>query len=369
MTIKFVDLGRQYDEIKPEVLASVENVFSTGAFIMGPDLRAFEEEFASYCGTRFAVGVGSGTAALELALRALGIGPGDEVVVPANTYIATAIAISQTGAEPVLVDVDERTFNIDPSLIEAAITPRTKAILPVHLFGRLADMQAIRRVADRHGLAVLEDACQAHGARTCDGRAGSFGDAAAFSFYPGKNLGAFGDGGAIATNDPSLYEHLVRLRDFGQARKYHHEEKAGNSRLDTVQAAILRVKLRKLDEWNQQRRDAARLYAQLFENSPVRAPEMAPGESSVYHLYVVRLDDREAVMRSLQEHDVQFGIHYPIPIHLQNAYAELAHLKGSLPVTERLAGEILSLPMFPGMREDEIRIVASVVLEACKVAA
>jgi dTDP-4-amino-4,6-dideoxygalactose transaminase len=369
MTIKFVDLGRQYDEIKPEVLPAVENVFSTGAFIMGPDLHAFEEEFAAYCGTRYAVGVGSGTAALELALRALGVGPGDEVIVPANTYIATAIAISQTGAAPVLVDVDETTFNIDPQRIEAAITPRTKGIVPVHLFGRLADMERISKIAAAHGIFVLEDACQAHGARIGDRRAGNFGHAAAFSFYPGKNLGAYGDGGAITTNDETLYNHLLRLRDFGQARKYYHDEKAGNSRLDTVQAAVLRVKLRRLDSWNAQRRQAARLYNALFENTPVRAPQLAPGESSVYHLYVIRVSDRDAVMRSLQAADVQCGIHYPIPIHLQNAYAELRHLEGTLPVTERLAGEILSLPMFPGITEDEVRTVASAVLEGCKVPA
>ncbi len=369
MTIKFVDLGRQYESIKDEVLPSVQAVFSSAAFIMGPQLRQFEEEFAAYCGTKFAIGVGSGTAALELALRAKGIGAGDEVIIPANTYIATALAVSQTGAQPVLVDVDEQTYNIDPELIEAAITPRTKAIIPVHLFGRVADMERINAIAQRHGLFVLEDACQAHGVRLGGKRAGSLGDAAAFSFYPGKNLGAYGDGGAITTNDQALHENLARLRDFGQSRKYHHEIKAGNSRLDTVQAAILSVKLRRLDSWNDGRRKAARLYDELFAGSPVRTAPLQPGEDSVYHLYVVRVPDREMVMNALQEHDIQCGIHYPIPIHLQNAYAELRGLEGKLPVTERLAGEILSLPMFGEITDEEVRTVASVVLDACRVAA
>jgi dTDP-4-amino-4,6-dideoxygalactose transaminase len=366
MTVKFVDLDRQYQAIKGEVREGIESVLESGAFIMGPQLRAFEREFAAYCGTRFAVGVGSGTAALTLALRALGVERGDEIIIPANTYIATALAVSEAGAVPVIVDVDQRTYNIAPDRIEAAIGPRTKAIIPVHLYGRVADIEPIRAIASKHGLFVLEDACQAHGATAGGRRAGALGDVAAFSFYPGKNLGAYGDGGAVTTDDPMLYERLLALRDFGQREKYRHQIKGTNSRLDTLQAAILSVKLRHLDKWNARRREAARMYDALFDGSPVQTVPLLPSEDSVYHLYVVRVPDRDAVMRSLRERDIQYGIHYPIPIHLQPAYAELRHLEGSLPVTERYAREILSLPMFGEITDEEIELTASTVIDACK---
>jgi dTDP-4-amino-4,6-dideoxygalactose transaminase len=368
LTIKFVDLGRQYRDIQEEVRAAIDDVLETGAFIMGPQLARFEADFAAYSGSKFCVGVGSGTAALELALHALGLAPGDEVIVPANTYIATAIAVSSAGGKPVLVDVDERTSNIDPARIAAAITPRTVGILPVHLYGRPAAIGEILAIAEKHGLFVLEDACQAHGARALGKRVGTFGKAAAFSFYPGKNLGAYGDGGAITTDDASLYERLLQLRDFGQTRKYHHDIKGTNSRLDTVQAAILGVKLKRLDTWNEQRRAAAATYERLFAGSGVITPALGPGDS-VWHLYVVRVPERERVMRALAAADIQCGIHYPIPIHQQGAYAELHGLAGSLPVTERLAPEILSLPMFPEITEAELQRVAGTVIEAVRVSA
>jgi len=369
LTIKFVDLGRQYRDIRDEIRAAIDDVLETGAFIMGPQLRKFEADFAAYCGAKYCVGVGSGTAALELALLGLGLEPGDEVILPANTYIATAIAVSSAGGKPVLVDVDERTSNIDPALIEAAITPRTVGILPVHLYGRPAAIGEILAIAQKHGLFVLEDACQAHGARALGKRVGTFGKAAAFSFYPGKNLGAYGDGGAITTDDAALYERLLQLRDFGQTRKYHHETKGTNSRLDTVQAAILGVKLERLDAWNERRRAAAKTYERLFSGSEVVTPALASGEDSVWHLYVVRVPDRAHVMQSLAAADIQSGIHYPIPIHQQGAYAELHGLRGHLPVTERLAPEILSLPMFPEITDEELERVANTVIEAVRVSA
>lgn len=366
MTIKFVDLGRQYRTIEREVREAIDDVLASGAFIMGPQLAAFEAAFAAYCGTRFCVGVGSGTAALELALQALGLGPGDEVILPANTYIATALAVASAGGKPVLVDVDERTSCLDPAALEAAVTPRTVGIVPVHLYGRPAAMEAILALAAKRGLFVLEDACQAHGARALGKRVGAFGHAAAFSFYPGKNLGAYGDGGAVTTDDPALFERLRMLRDFGQTRKYHHEIKGTNSRLDTLQAAILSVKLQHLDAWNQRRRGAAATYERLFAGSDVVAPQLEPGEDSVWHLYVVRVPDRAAAIDALAAAGIQSGIHYPIPIHRQDAFAELRGLEGALPVTERLAPEILSLPMFPEITDEEIERVAGVVLGAVR---
>ncbi len=369
MTIRFVDLGRQYRDIEPEVRAAIDGVLESGAFIMGPQLAAFEAEFAAYCGSKYCVGVGSGTAALELALRAAGLEPGDEVIVPANTYIATALAVSAAGGKPVLVDVDERTSCLAPGALEAALGPRTVGILPVHLYGRPAALPEILAFAEKHGLFVIEDAAQAHGARVLGKRVGTFGTAAAFSFYPGKNLGAYGDGGAITTDDAAFYERLLRLRDFGQARKYHHDIKGTNSRLDTVQAAVLSVKLKRLDDWNDRRRAAARTYERLFAGSGVTTPRLESGEDSVWHLYVVRVNDRARVVDALNAADVQSGIHYPIPIHRQGAYAELSGLEGSLPVTERLAPEILSLPMFPEITNEEQERVARTVLEAVRVSA
>jgi len=361
MKVNFVDLPRQLATIETDVHEAIDRVLARCDYVLGQDVRDFESEFAAYCGAQYCVGVGSGTAAIEMGLRALDVGDADEVIIPANTFIASAIGISQTGALPVLVDVDPKTANIDASKIEAAITPRTKAIMPVHLYGCMAEMDEIADIAARHHLTVVEDACQAHGAEYKGRRAGSLGKIAAFSFYPGKNLGAYGDGGAIATSDRAIYERLVQMRDFGQVKKYEHLFKGTNSRLDTIQAAILRVKLGHLNGWNAGRRAAAALYDELFAGTAVRTLSYGAHHLPVYHLYVVRVPDREATMEALRENGIGFGIHYPIPIHEQPAYAELAHLAGTLPVTEQAAGEILSLPMFGEIAEEEVRFVADTV--------
>jgi dTDP-4-amino-4,6-dideoxygalactose transaminase len=364
MKVNFVDLQRQYAAIRDDVTNALNGVLTRGDYILGRDVKEFEAAFAAYCGAAYCVGVGSGTAAIEMSLRALDIGSGDEVIVPANTFIASALGVSQTSAKPVLVDVSPLTANIDVTKIEAAITPATKAIMPVHLYGCAAEMDEIQRIAEKHGLVVIEDACQGHGARYKGRRAGSLGRIAAFSFYPGKNLGAYGDGGAITTDDRALYERLVQMRDFGQVKKYEHLFKGTNSRLDTVQAAVLRVKLSHLDSWNAGRRSAAALYDSLFEGTAVGTLRYPEHQTPVYHLYVVQVPDRDATMAMLRNREIGFGIHYPIPIHMQPAYSEYAHLKGSFPVTEAAADHILSLPMFGEITEDEVRFVAQAVLDS-----
>jgi dTDP-4-amino-4,6-dideoxygalactose transaminase len=364
--VNFVDLPRQYQALEPEIRAALDGVLTRADFILGDDVAAFETEFAAYCGTRYCVGVGSGTSAIELGLRALGIGAGDEVIIPANTFIASALGISQTGARPVLVDVDPETANIDVSKIEDAITPATKAIMPVHLYGCVAEMERINAIAEKRGIVVVEDACQAHGAAYKGRRAGGFGRLAAFSFYPGKNLGAYGDGGAITTDDQAVYETLVQMRDFGQARKYEHLFKGTNSRLDTIQAAVLRVKLRHLDSWNSGRRAAAALYDRLFEGTPIRSLRYQKYQQPVYHLYVVQVPHRDVTMSALRENQIGCGIHYPIPIHKQPAYAEYNRLIGSFPVTEAAAQRIVSLPMFGEITAEEVQFVAQTVLESAK---
>jgi dTDP-4-amino-4,6-dideoxygalactose transaminase len=308
-------------------------------------VELFEAEFARFCGTKHCVGVASGTDALHLIFRALDIGAGDEVILPAFTFVASALGVTLAGATPVLVDVLPENGLIDPDLIEAAITPRTKAILPVHLYGRCAAMEPIMPVAHKHGLHVVEDAAQAHGATRAGQRAGSFGSAAAFSFYPGKNLGAYGDGGAITTNDDALAERLRLLRNWGSRRKYHHEEPGLNSRLDTVQAAELRVKLNYLADWNVRRRMLAGMYVELLAGRPLRLPKLPRDEEPVYHLFVVRTSDRDQWLRLLHAHGIQAGIHYPFPIHRLRAYQHLAG--GSFPKAEEWARECLSLPLYP----------------------
>ncbi len=349
--LPFVDLHAQYRSIKDEVSTAITTVLERGDFILGHDVAEFEREFADYCGTRHAVGVDSGLSALELGLRALGVGPGDEVIVPANSFIASALPITALGAKAVLVDVDEDTYNLDVTLVEAAITPRTKAIMPVHLYGRLADMAAIMELAERHGLKVIEDACQAHGARSSlagvSGRAaGGFGHVAAFSFYPAKNLGAYGDGGALTTDDDEIAERVRLLRNYGSKVKYHHEVAGYNRRLDTLHAAVLRVKLRYLDAWNAARQRHAVAYREALAGSDLILPSPAPEGEHVYHLYVVRCRERDELQAHLSALGIATGIHYPIPIHLQPAYRDLGHSPGDFPITERLAAEILSLPMF-----------------------
>jgi dTDP-4-amino-4,6-dideoxygalactose transaminase len=356
--IPFVDLQTQYQNLKSEIDAAIGAVLTRGDFILGGDVGKFEEEFAAFCGVAHCLGVANGTDALKLALEACGIGPGDEVITTAHTYIATTLAISQCGARPVLVDCEPDYMLIDVSKIEAAITPRTKAILPVHLYGQSADMDPIMEIAKRHKLLVVEDACQAHGATYKGRKCGSIGDIAAFSFYPGKNLGAYGDGGGVTTNNADLADKVKLLRNYGQRVKYEHLVKGGNSRLDTVQAAVLRVKLRHLADWNLRRANAAAMYGKALAGTHLILPRVAPWGTHVFHLYVVRTKDRAGLMKSLDAANSQHGIHYPIPIHRQAAMADLGYGAGSFPVTEELAPEILSLPMFPELTEAQVDRVA-----------
>lgn len=361
--VPFQDLPLQIRELRPELDAALDAVLRHGQFILGPEVTAFEQAWASFCGARHAIGVGSGTDALQLVLRALGIGPGHEVITVANTFIASAEAVSYTGARPVLVDCDLDNYLIDPGALAAAITPRTRAIMPVHLYGQPANWDAIAALAEKHHLAVIEDAAQAHGATLRDGRpCGALGRAAGFSFYPGKNLGAFGDGGAVTTNDDAVAAQVKLLRNWGSVVKYHHEIQGYNSRLDSMQAAILNVKLRRLAAWNESRRTVASWYAEaLAPLSALKLPSPAPWTGRhVYHLYVVRLleHDRDAVIRTLTQHGIQTGVHYPVPIHLQKAYSELGHKPGAFPSAETAARTVLSLPMFPEMTRDQVQQVA-----------
>ncbi|HET6275273.1 MAG TPA: DegT/DnrJ/EryC1/StrS family aminotransferase [Candidatus Cybelea sp.] len=361
--VPFVDLQAQFRALRAEILPRIHKVMEDATFILGPDVAAFEENFAAYVGTDYCVGVESGTAAIQFALEALGIGAGDEVIVPANTYIASALAVSATGALPVLVDVDSN-YLIDPDLLDAALTPRTKAIMPVHLYGQVVPMEPIVDFARRHELFVIEDAAQAHGARWNGRGAGSFGDVAAFSFYPGKNLGAYGDGGAIVTSDSALAERLRLLRDFGQRKKYEHLIKGGNCRLDSIQAAVLDVKLRHLDAWNDARRRHAAAYDARLSKIGIKPPASIAKEAHVYHLYVIEVEHRDRVAALLRERGIATGIHYPIPIHLQAAYAELGLGRGAFPRTERSAERLLSLPMFPELTVEQIDLVADALASA-----
>jgi dTDP-4-amino-4,6-dideoxygalactose transaminase len=356
--IPFVDLKAQYRTIQPEIRAAVDQVLESMELLLGPNVRAFEEEFATFCQTRYAVGLNSGTDALMLALRACGVRSGDEVITASNSFIATAGAIIQTGAIPVFVDVDPRTYTLDPAQIEAAITPRSRAIVPVHLFGQVADLAGIVEVARRHGLALVEDACQAHGAEQGGLRAGSVGDAAAFSFYMSKNLGAYGDAGAVTTNSRAIADEVRRLRDHGSLRKYEHDEFGINSRLDELQAAFLRVKLRYLEEWNEQRIAAAAAYDALLDDLDVVLPVVRAGARHVYHLYVIQTDERDRMRERLEARGVATGIHYPIPIHQQVACQGVGRVVGSLEHTERLAPRILSLPIYPELDQQQIEYVA-----------
>jgi len=359
--VPFVDLSAQYPTIATEINEAVAKVIHDTDFILGREVGLFEEEFAAYCEAKYAVGVDSGTSALELALRAYEIGPGDEVITAANTFIASALAISHAGAKPVLVDVDPYTYTIDVGSIAKAITARTKAILPVHLYGHPAHMDPIRQLAEKYGLVVIEDACQAHGARYKGKRAGSLGHAAAFSFYPGKNLGAFGDGGMVVTNDRDIRKRLEMLRNYGQKEKYHHQFRGYNRRLDTLQAAILRVKLKYLEKWNAARRWNAKLYQESLEGSGVVTPTEAAGAESVWHLYVIRTAQRDELKEHLINRGIGASIHYPIPIHLQPAYQDLEYKRGAFPVTESYAQQLLSLPMYPEMTQAQIEFVAKTI--------
>lgn len=360
MKVPFVDLQSEYQSIKEQVDGAIAGVLDRSDFILGQTVSDFEKAFAEYCEAEYAVGVDSGFSALELILRAYDIGAGDEVITAANTFIATALAISNCGARPVLVDADPDTFNLDPVQVEKAITPATKAILPVHLYGQPADMDPILALAQKHDLRVIEDACQAHGARYKGRRTGSLGDAAAFSFYPSKNLGAYGDGGIVVTDDAETAERVRLLRNLGQSVKYHHAIKGFNHRLDTLQATVLCTKLPRLDEANGSRREAAEVYNRLLADLPLNTPQEAPWAEHVYHLYVVEVaeEQREALQAYLAECGVATGIHYPIPIHLQPAYEELGYEAGAFPVTERFAERILSLPMYQGIPAEAVTYAA-----------
>jgi len=361
--VPFLDLRDAYLELAPELEAVFLRVMDSGWYMLGPEVEAFEREFAAYCGARFCVGVGNGLDALHLILRAWGIGPGDEVIVPANTYIATWLAVSYSGARPVPVEPDPRTYNLDPQRLETAISMRTRAILPVHLYGLPADMDPIRAVARQHGLKVIEDAAQAHGARYRGRRPGALGDAAAFSFYPTKNLGAFGDGGAVVTDDPELAGRIAALRNYGSRRKHENEIKGYNSRLDELHAALLRVRLRHLDEWTERRRARARLYLSLLSGLPLTLPHEPTWAEHAWHLFVIRTTQREALQSLLNARGVGTLIHYPIPPHLQPAYEELGLRAGALPVTEAIHREVLSLPIGPHLSEQQVRYAAAAVAE------
>ena len=355
MKVPFLDLKAQYDTIAEDVEKRIKEVLQSCSFSGGPFVERFEEEFSAFCGSKYAVGVGSGTDALWLALLGLGVSTGDEVITTPNTFIATAEAISLCGADPVFVDVDEVSFTMDPALLEQAITPRTKVIIPVHLYGQTADMDSILKIANKYGVPVLEDACQAHGAEYKGKRAGSIGDAGCFSFYPGKNLGAYGEAGCVVTSSDELAEKIRILRDHGQCRKYFHDTIGMNGRMDGIHGAILSLKLKHLQSWNDARRCHAALYKQMLEVLPsVTIPKEMPYARHVYHIYAIRFSGRDAMIQRLSETGITCGIHYPVPIHLQRAYAHQRYLNGAFPVAERCAKEIVSLPMFPELDEGQI---------------
>jgi dTDP-4-amino-4,6-dideoxygalactose transaminase len=358
MQVPFLDLKAHHAPIKDEIIAAIQRVIDASAFAGGPFVAEFERDFAAYCQTRFAIGVGNGTDALWLSLLALGIGPGDEVITVPSTFMATAEAISYCGAKPVFVDITARTYTLDPELLEAAITPKIKAIIPVQLFGQMSDMDPILEIANRHHIPVIEDACQAHGATYKGRKAGSIGVTGCFSFYPGKNLGAFGEAGGVVTNDEALARKIQVLRDHGQAKKYEHTEIGWNARMDGIQGAVLKVKLKHLDQSNTARRTHAHRYSQLL---PGIDGLITPGEADygthIFHVYAIRVKDRDALLRSLTEQGIGCGIHYPIPVHLQAAYRSLGYQRGSFPVAEQCANEFLSLPMFPELTDAQIDLV------------
>jgi len=360
-TVPFVNLHRQYDQVCEEIQSAITSVLDSAWFILGQNVAAFEEQFAAYSEAKYGVGVGSGTDALHLALLACGVGPGDEVITVANSFIATALVIDYTGAVPVFVDIDPISYTMDVGQIEGKISPRTKAIMPVHLFGQPADMHPILALAEEHELWVVEDACQAHGAEYKGRKVGALGHIGCFSFYPSKNLGAYGDGGLIVTNDSDLAERARLLRNYGQVQKYYHQCKGFNSRLDEIQAAVLRVKLGYLDRWNEARRRIAHRYNQQIESSCVLCPVESQWRHHVYHLYVIRSRYRDQLRQWLSAKGIETLIHYPVPIHRQEAYQDLGLPAGTLPITERVSDEILSLPMCPELTDAQIdRVIESV---------
>lgn len=382
MKVPFIDLKAQYESIKDEIDAAIQQVLDSCAFAGGPFVEKFEKEFADFCQCKYAIGVGSGTEALWLSLLALGIGPGDEVITVPNTFIATAEAISFCGATPAFVDIDEQTYNMDPKKLEEFLEKKcsptqstnypidkstnrpVRTIIPVHLFGQMADMDPIIEIAKKYGLLVIEDACQAHGAEYKGRRAGSIGDVGCFSFYPGKNLGAYGEAGAIVTNNAELDKNIRMLRDHGQAKKYYHEMVGWNARMDGLQGAILSVKLKHLERWNEARRKNAKLYDELLNNlDGVTVPREANSAKHVYHIYAIRTKSRDALINALAEKDIHCGIHYPVPVHLHDAYAPLMLAEESFPIAEKYAEEFVSLPMFPELTCDQQKKVAGKINE------
>jgi dTDP-4-amino-4,6-dideoxygalactose transaminase len=359
--IPLVDLKVQYTNLKTELATAIQRVLDRTDFVLGEEVGRFEEEFAKFIGVPYAVGVSSGTDALKIILEALGVGDGDEVILPCNTFVATAYAVSSAGARPVFADIDETSFNLDIARAADRITPRTKAIIPVHLYGRPADIDRLLSLSGRGGPAIIEDACQAHGSVYKGKKIGSIGTAGAFSFYPGKNLGAYGDGGIITTTIESLARSAKMMRNYGQSQKYHHDTLGYNSRLDTIQAAILLVKLSYLEEWNKSRRRIARLYREALKGVPVTLPSESEDSLHVYHLYVIRTERRDGLLSHLHANGIGAGIHYPVPIHLQKAYAFLGYRKGDFPVAERVCKEILSLPIYPEMTESRVLRVAETI--------
>jgi dTDP-4-amino-4,6-dideoxygalactose transaminase len=352
--VPFLDLKAQHEQMRPEIDAAVMRVIDSAQFVLGPEVAAFEERFAGYCGVQSCAALNSGTSALHLALLAAGIGPGDEVITVSMTFVATTAAILYCGAKPVFVDVDPNTWTMDPNLIEAAITPRTKAILPVHLHGLMADMDPIMELARRHDLVVIEDAAQSHGAEYKGRRAGSIGDIGCFSFYPGKNLGAYGEGGAVVSNNPDLARKVALLRDWGQESKYNHVIAGYNYRMDGIQGAVLNVKMQYIEAWTEARRRVAADYDRLLAKSGYNRPASPSHCRHVYHVYAVALSHRDDVQKTLQAEGIATGIHYPVPVHLQKAYADLKYKPGDFPVTESLAGRFLSLPIYAELRPEQV---------------
>ncbi|WP_158791822.1 DegT/DnrJ/EryC1/StrS aminotransferase family protein [Granulicella sp. L60] len=367
MKIPFVDLKLLHSEIKEELRDVFDRVLNESTFVLGPEVQRFEQEFAAYVGTTHCVAVNTGTAAIQLALAALGIGSGDEVITVPHTFIATAEAITAVGARPVFIDIDPVSFTMNPALLEAAISSKTRAIIPVHIYGQVADMDRILEISNLHGIPVVEDACQAHGAEYKGRKAGAFGIAGCFSFYPGKNLGACGEGGAVTTDDGDLAQRIRLWRDHGSSKRYEHIFPGLNMRMDGLQGGILSVKLKYLDRWNNQRRQAAAAYDKAFVDTDIEIPNEMDYGHHVYHLYVVQTSNRDALRHQLTDAGIESGLHYPIPLHLQEAYRFLGYKEGDFPVAERVKNRILSLPMYPGIRTQTIERVVSELRESCHV--
>ena len=364
MSVPFIDLNSQYQEIKDEVDSGLKNIFETGGYILGKDVKNFEETFSSYCDAKYGIGVNSGTDALYLACSALNITVGDEVILPTYTFIATALCISYTGATPVFVDIEEDTYNIDPQKLKEAITEKTKAVIPVHLYGQPANMDEIKSICEVNDIAVIEDAAQAHGATYKNTKVGALGDIACFSFYPTKSLGAFGDGGMIVTSRDDIYEQACSLRDYGRTDRYSHKIKGYNSRLDSVQAVVVNAKLKRLDQWNQMRNQVAQKYISLLQDLPgVIVPRMESDRTHIFQTFAIRIPNRDAVLKAMQDKGIGVLIHYPIPVHMQEAYADCGKGEGDFPVSEKIAKEIMSLPMFPHMQEEQVETVVQTLKE------